>query len=74
MNFGNKHIKIKVYANDHPPPHCHLIRTDGSVTRVALPTLLILTGLELSRSEKEMILEKIDKICAEYEKLNPNNH
>jgi hypothetical protein len=74
MNFGNKHIKIKVYANDHPPPHCHLIRSDGSVIRFALPTLVILTGPELTRIEKEMILKSIDKICAEYEKLNPDNH
>ena len=74
MNFGTKHIKIFVYAEDHPPPHCHVVRTDKSVTRVVLPTLKELTGAPLSRIEKDLILKRLDEICEAYDEKNPKKH
>jgi hypothetical protein len=73
MNFGTKHVKILIYPGDHPPPHCHVIRR-GIETRVVIPTLLILSGPKLSKIEECMILNKLDKMCAEFDRLNPLQH
>lgn len=73
MNFGTKHIKIMIYAADHPPPHCHVIRK-GVETRVVIPTLEILTGPKLTKEEEAMILEKIEDLCDAFDKFNPDQH
>jgi len=73
MNFGTKHVKILIYSGDHPPPHCHVIRK-GIETRVALPTLLILSGPKLTKTEEQMVLDKIDDMCTEFDRLNPIQH
>lgn len=74
MNFGTSHIKIKIYAGDHPPPHCHVERTNGVVTRVTLPLLLLLTGPPLSKVEKDLVLDRLDDLCDYYDQLNPKTH
>jgi len=74
MNFGTAHIKIFVYADDHPPPHCHLLRKDGTETRVAIPTMIILTGPKLSKKEENLVLDNLDALCDEFERLNPPTH
>ncbi|WP_217601980.1 DUF4160 domain-containing protein [Chitinophaga sp. GbtcB8] len=74
MNFGTKHVKIKIYAGDHPPPHCHVERADGTVTRVTLPTFIILTGPPLSKGEREMIEDKLDELCDYFDQMNPKTH
>ncbi len=74
MNFGTKHVRVMVYAGDHPPPHCHVVRKDGSETRVIIPTLIILTGSKLTREERDLIIEKLDELCDEFDKLNPQQH
>lgn len=73
MNFGTKHVKIFIYPGDHPPPHCHVLR-GGIETRVAIPTLLILSGPKLNKVEEEMILDQLDEMCAEFDRLNPILH
>jgi len=73
MNFGTKHFKILVYAGDHPPPHCHVIRK-GVETRVVIPTLSILSGPELSKKEERRVLKSLDAMCNEFDRLNPFQH
>jgi hypothetical protein len=73
MNYGTKQIKLFVYAGDHPPPHCHLVRADKSVTRVALPSLIILSGLPLSKDERSLVLVKMEILCTAFDSLNPTN-
>ncbi len=73
MNFGTRKIKIHVYAGDHNPPHCHVTR-GGRETRVAIPTLVVLTGPQLSKEERNLVISKMDELCQEFEKLNPNHH
>lgn len=74
MKFGTKHIKIYVYTNDHPPPHCHVRRKNGTETRVAIPSLVILSGDDLSKEEENLVLENLEKLCDEFERLNPPMH
>jgi len=73
LNLGTRDIKIFVYPGDHPPPHCH-VRRKESETRVAIPSMMILSGPELSKKEEEMVLSRLDKLCAEFDKLNPQQH
>jgi len=74
MNYGNSKVKVFIYADDHPPPHCHVRRGNGIVTRVILPTLEILSGPSLSRSEKELLIDKLDDLCEAYDQKNPKKH
>lgn len=74
MNFGTKHLKLKIYPGDHPPPHCHLERADETVTRVAIPTMIILSGPQLSRVERNLIMDNIEKLCNYYDEINPDVH
>ena len=67
-------IKIKIYVGDHPPPHIHLHRKDRSITRVALPTLLLLSGKPLNKEELDLVIEKYDLLCEEYDRINPKKH
>lgn len=73
-NFGTKHIKIFVHDFDHPPPHCHVLRSNGVETRVTIPTMMILTGPKLSGTEEDLILDKLDELCDEFDRLNPSIH
>jgi Domain of unknown function (DUF4160) len=74
MNFGTKHVKIKIYPGDHPPPHCHVIRANGVVTRVELPTMRVLSGPPLSKQEVELVLDNMDDLADYYDQLNPKTH
>lgn len=73
-NFGTATIQIKVLNGDHPPPHCHVRMADGTVTRLAIPSLQILTGPKLSRQAMDLVYEKLEEICAEYDRINPAKH
>ncbi len=73
MNYGNDVIGIYIRFGDHPPPHIH-VRRGGQETRVAIPTLKILTGITLSKVERELIIEQLDFLCDEYDRINPIRH
>jgi hypothetical protein len=73
MNYGTKRIGIYIHDEDHPPPHVH-VRRGGRETRVVIPTLKILSGIALSKVEQELILENIDFLCEEYDRINPSTH
>lgn len=73
MNFGNHRIKLHIYANDHPPPHCH-VQVKGKETRVILPSLKILSGPSLSSEVLEFLLDRLDVLCTAYDELNPKQH
>ncbi|MFP9097928.1 DUF4160 domain-containing protein [Flavobacterium sp. RHBU_24] len=67
-------LRILIYDNDHPPPHCHLRRSDGSESRVAIPSLKVMTGPALSKKEKEAILDQLDELCDKFDQFNPPKH
>jgi hypothetical protein len=73
MNYGTKKIGIFIYSEDHPPPHVH-VRRGGQETRVVIPTLKILSGKQLSKTELDLISENIDFLCEEYDRINPSIH
>lgn len=74
MNIGNRLFRIRVYAGDHPPPHCHVRWSDGSESLVEIPNVRVIAGKKLTKEAESMIREHIDEICDEYDLLNPKIH
>ncbi|OLP44659.1 DUF4160 domain-containing protein [Rhizobium oryziradicis] len=71
VQIGN--IIIRVYANDHLPPHFHIITPDADAL-VDIATLEILKG-KLPRKAEEAALEWAAQnrklIAAEWNRTNP---
>ena len=71
VQIGN--IIIRVYANDHLPPHFHILTPDGDAL-VDIATLEILRG-KLARKAQDIALEWAAKnkaaIAAEWNRTNP---
>jgi hypothetical protein len=71
VQIGN--IIIRVYANDHLPPHFHIITPDADAL-VDIASLEILKG-KLPRKAEEIALEWAAKnrtlIAAEWNRTNP---
>lgn len=63
-------FKIKVYPNDHPPPHCHVIYKDGSDVSVDIPLISPRYGATIPREVEEAIAKDLEKLCAMWDKLN----
>ncbi|MBL1214682.1 MAG: DUF4160 domain-containing protein [Ignavibacteriae bacterium] len=64
------HIKIYVYSNDHPPPHCHVIFSDGSEVSVDVPLIEPRYNATISKEIYTLIFDNLERICKEWEKLN----
>lgn len=71
VQIGN--VIIRVYANDHLPPHFHVITPDADAL-VEIATLSILRG-KLSRKAEETAMgwarENQALIAAEWNRTNP---
>ena len=71
VQIGN--IVIRVYANDHLPPHFHVVTPDADAL-VEIETLEILRGKLPRRAETEALTwAKANKatIVAEWNRTNP---
>ena len=70
VRIGN--LKIQVFADDHNPPHFHVVTPDHEAL-VALATLTVLRG-EIRRRDLETALKWIranrEIIAREWERLN----
>jgi hypothetical protein len=62
---------VEVYERDHPPPHFHLVRNNGDVSVVKLPSLTIRHGRALNRQEKKIVLENFDALCEAFDNRTP---
>lgn len=65
-------FSVWVYANDHPPPHCHIRRNDGDEIVVTLPLMEPLYGGELTKKEFQAIQDNIDTLLIAWEAYNPD--
>ncbi|GJE56042.1 DUF4160 domain-containing protein [Methylobacterium sp. WL9] len=69
--FGK--VFIRVYANDHLPPHFHIVSPDDEAL-VEIATLDILAGALPSRVAKKALAWAADNkavIAAEWNRINP---
>jgi Domain of unknown function (DUF4160) len=67
-------IRVYVYrevGQPHHLPHCDVRWSDGSTTKVALPSLLRLAGKELTPQARRLLKEHVDTIWKEWDRLNP---
>jgi hypothetical protein len=69
--IGN--IIIRVYANDHLPPHFHVIGPDdAALVEIASQTVIAGAMPRPHRAEvEEWIADSIDVIRAEWNRINP---
>ena len=68
--IDNKKIRVYVYPNDHPPPHCHVRYNDGSEVSVDIPLIMPRYDATISKDVSELIQKNLDRICITWEKLN----
>lgn len=69
--IGN--IIIRVYANDHLPPHFHAIAPDFQAL-IEIETLAVLAGTIEGKARKSVMAwaaGNIDTIRAEWNRINP---
>jgi len=65
-------FKVYVYANDHPPPHCHVVLRDGSNISVDIPLIIPRYGETITKEVKEEIEDNIEELYSAWDKFNPN--
>ena len=72
VRIGN--LKIQVFADDHNPPHFHVVTPDHEAL-VALATLTVLRGT-MRRQDLKTALEWVrangEALVSEWERLNRN--
>jgi hypothetical protein len=66
-NFG-----VYVYDRDHPPPHCHVRFFNGEEVVITLPLLNVLHGGKLEKKVRKVLLEHLDELVEEWDRINPN--
>lgn len=65
-------FQVYIYEEDeHPPPHCHVIFSNGDQVVVGLPFLNLMYGGRLKRSEKKFLKKNINKLCDDWEQKHP---
>ena len=66
----NGRFGVYVYANEHPPPHCHLRYGNGDDISVLLPTMVPMYGAVIDKKDKEFLVKNIKIITDAWEKYN----
>jgi hypothetical protein len=63
------------FANDTNPhhlPHCHVYwNGDDHASVVSLPDLVVIVGDALPRAARKVLQENVDRLVAEWDRLNP---
>lgn len=70
VKFGN--LKIQIFADDHNPPHFHVVTPDGEAL-VAIDTLEIIVGDIDRRSyeaAREWAARNTEVLASEWKRLN----
>ena len=68
--------RFAVYANDHNPPHAHIILTDGSEFRINILSNGFMDTQPRGRRRREIMSayrENIVAIWNEWERLHPSD-
>lgn len=49
---------LRIYPNDHPPPHTHAVHSDGAarITLTGVPGLLSVSGLDRRQTRRALEL------------------
>lgn len=63
-------VSIRVYANDHLPPHFHLVGPDAEAL-IAIADLTVYAGTVPSKASLAWAVANLDAIRAEWNRVNP---
>jgi hypothetical protein len=65
---------VYIYDDEHPPPHCHLIFSDGEEVVVGLPFLNVWYGKSIRRKVRQYLEENIDLLVDIWEIKHPQRN
>jgi hypothetical protein len=71
MNIGTNGFRIIIRGNEHPYPHCHVRWKDGTESYVLIPSLQVLFGKKLTKAVEKMLLDNLDALCDEFDRICP---
>lgn len=63
-------VSIRVYANDHLPPHFHIVGVDDEAL-VEIATLTVLVGSVPDQAALDWARDNLDAVRAEWNRVNP---
>lgn len=63
-------VSIRVYANDHLPPHFHIVGVDDEAL-IEIATLAVLAGSVPDQAALDWARDNLDAVRAEWNRINP---
>ncbi len=69
--YSTSYFGIYVWGGDHPPPHCHVRFTDGSIVSVTIPLMEPMYGATISSELRRAIEDNLDTIADRWDALHP---
>lgn len=63
-------VSVRVYANDHLPPHFHIVGVDAEAL-IVIATLTVYAGTVPSKAALDWAAANPDAIRAEWNRINP---
>ena len=63
-------VSVRVYANDHLPPHFHIVGVDDEAL-VEIATLAVLAGTVPDKAAMVWAGKNVSTIAAEWNRINP---
>ncbi|MBS1616816.1 MAG: DUF4160 domain-containing protein [Bacteroidetes bacterium] len=71
MSRAPEGFKVRIHANDHLPPHCHVYMSDETEYRISLPLLEELSGKKIPKKVYKYLLANLDSLADEWETTHP---
>lgn len=71
MSTEPEGFKVRIHANDHLPPHCHVYMADGTEYRVTLPLLDELQNKKIPKRVRKYLFGNLDRLVGEWEATHP---
>jgi hypothetical protein len=65
MSTETEGFKVRIHANDHLPPHCHVYMADETEYRVTLPMLDELQNKRIPKRVRKYLLANLENLVNE---------
>lgn len=67
-------LAVYIYDDEHPPPHCHIVFSDGEEVVVGLPFLNVWFGRTIKRRVKKLLEINLELLVSTWETKHPNKY
>ena len=64
-------VAVYIYDNEHPPPHCHLVFSNGEEKIVGLPLLDVWFGKSIKKWIRNYLEENIETLLNTWDEKHP---